>query len=441
MRGPDVSLDQLAADVADFIDTRLRSDPPLGRTASRAEMDRALSGAISEGGLGASEAWRLFTSQVVPHTISLDSSRFLAFIPMSPSSASVWMDAAVSAASFSAESWLESAGAVAAENQVLDLLARAAGMPPTAGGCFMSGGSIGNLSALAVARDRAGGRRSVAIAETAHTSVINSLRLLGLDPVVVSTGSDARMTGPALRQEIGSRTDIGIVIASAGSTNAGAIDDLAGIADVCEEQSAWLHVDGAYGAAALLLPELRHAFDGIERANSFIVDPHKWLFAPAGSCALIYQRPELAVNVHAQQGAYIDLFHADADTPANPCDLGYQLTRRASGLPIWFALAVHGIEAHRQAIRHGISLAALAADRLASAPGVEVLMRPTLGVVLFRRAGWQAAEWQRWAVRLLADQIAFVAPSTFRGEPVGRLVFLHPGTSVTVIGEVVESLL
>ena len=133
----------------------------------------------------------MFERAVDPFTVALDGPRYLAFIPMSPSVVSVWMDALVGAASFSAESWLEAAGAVAAENQALDFIRRLADMPEGSGGCFTFGGSNGNLSAIAVARDVAGGRRLAAVADTAHASVDNSLRLLGLDALVVPTGPTA----------------------------------------------------------------------------------------------------------------------------------------------------------------------------------------------------------------------------------------------------------
>ena len=141
------------------------------------------------------------------------------------------MDAAVSAANFSAESWLEAAGAVAAENQALQVLMDAAGMPNGSGGCFMSGGSIGNLSALAVARDQAGGRRAVVVADSAHASVHNALHLLGLDAVVATTDAVGRLTGDAVRAAVSGRTDVGIVVAAAGSTNGGVVDELTTVAD------------------------------------------------------------------------------------------------------------------------------------------------------------------------------------------------------------------
>ena len=439
LHGPTAAVGDLAARATEWMQARL-AHSPAGMIGDKGALDAGLGGSITEAGLGSAGAWEMFRDVVAPNNLGLDSERFLAFIPMSPSVAGVWMDAVYSAASFSAESWLEGAGAVAAESQVIELLARTAGLPEGAAGGFMSGGSIGNLSALAVARDQAGGRRTVVVADTAHASIDNALHLLGLQPLVVATGPSCRMTGDAVRAAAEGRTDIAVIVAAGGSTNAGVIDDLAGCAEVAGELGAWFHVDGAYGLAAMLLPELRSKFDGIERADSFIVDPHKWLFAPAGSCALVYQRPALARATHTQHGPYIDVLRTEDDA-YNPCDMGYQLTRRASGLPIWFALALHGLEAHRAAIRHGIVLAQAMAAALSASPITELILQPELGVVLFRRDGWGRDDWAAWANQLLATQIAFVAPSTYRGEAVGRLVFMHPRTPVTIVDELMASLL
>ncbi len=438
LHGADAAVGDLDQRVLAWMRDRIAGSP-VGVVGDKGWLDSNLAGSITDQGLGLDGAWRSFTQVLAPNNIGLDSERFLAFIPLSPSVAGVWMDAICGTANFSAESWLEGAGAVAAENQVLQLLIDTAGMPEGAAGCFMSGGSIGNLSALAVARDQAGERRSVVMADTAHASVANALRLLGVEPLDVPTGPESRLTADAIRAAIGDRRDIAAVVAAGGSTNAGVVDDLAGCADVAEELGAWFHVDGAYGLTAMLLPEMRSRFDGIERADSFIVDPHKWMFAPAGSCALVYQQPWLARETHTQHGPYIDVLRTDDDA-YNPCDLGYQLTRRASGLPIWFALALHGVEAHRAAIRHGLVLAQHMADALDANETTELVMEPELGVVLFRRDGWGRNEWATWAATLLRDQIAFVAPTTFRGEPMGRLVFMHPRTPVTIVDELMTSL-
>lgn len=438
MHGSSSSTGDLGERATQWIRDRI-AHSGVGVIGDKTLLDTDLAGSITEPGLGLDGAWNVFTDVVAPANIGLDSERFLAFIPVSPSVAGVWMDAIVSTANFSAESWLEGAGAVAAENQVIQLLVDTAGMPAGAAGCFMSGGSIGNLSALAVARDQAGGRRAVVVADTAHASVDNALHLLGMEAVVVPTGPDCRLTGDAIRAAVGHRDDIAVVAAAGGSTNAGVVDDLAGCADVAAELGAWFHVDGAYGLTAMLLPELRHRYDGIERADSFIVDPHKWMFAPAGSCALVYRQPWLARATHTQHGPYIDVLRTDDDA-YNPCDLGYQLTRRASGLPIWFALTLHGLDAHRAAVRHGLDLAQRMAAALDACPTTELILQPELGVVLFRRDGWGREEWAAWAAALLRDQVAFVAPTTYRGEPMGRLVFMHPRTPETIVDELMDSL-
>jgi len=438
LHGAESATGDLDERAVQWIRSRL-ANSGVGVIGDKGQLDDALDRSITDDGLGLDGAWEMFRDVMAPANIGLDSERFLAFIPLSPSVASVWMDAICGAANFSAESWLEGAGAVAAENQVIDLLVRTAGMPAGAAGCFMSGGSIGNLSALAVARDQAGGRRAVVMADTAHASVNNALHILGLDALEVPTGPDCRLTGAALRATIGDRTDIAAIVAAGGSTNAGVIDDLAGCADVAQELDAWFHVDGAYGLTGMLLPELRPKFDGIERVDSFIVDPHKWMFAPAGSCALVYRQPWLARTTHTQHGPYIEVLRT-GDDAYNPCDLGYQLTRRASGLPIWFAMALHGVEAHRIAIRHGITLASRMAAALDDHPLTELIMQPELGVVLFRRGGWGRDEWAAWAAGLLRDQVAFVAPSTYRGEPMGRLVFMHPRTPLSIVDELMASL-
>ncbi|HAP78190.1 MAG TPA: hypothetical protein DCR14_19175, partial [Acidimicrobiaceae bacterium] len=281
--------------------------------------------------------------------------------------------------------------------------------------------------------------RTVIVADTAHASVATALHLLGMEIVDAATGPDCRLTGTAVRAAAAGREgDIAIVVASAGSTNAGVVDDLAGCADAAAELGAWLHVDGAYGLAAGLLPECRHLYDGIERADSLIVDPHKWLFAPAGSCALLYRDPSLAAATHTQHGPYIDVFR---DVEGwNPSDLGFQLTRRASGLPIWFALALHGVDAHRDAIRVGIDLAKRFAAALRASEVAEPVLDPQLGVVLFRRQGWGRAEWQAWGRRCIDDGVAVVAPTTYRGEPVGRVVFMHPHTPESIIDELIATL-
>ena len=154
---------------------------------------------------------------------------------------------------------------------------------------------------------------------------------------------------------------------------------------------------------------------------------------------MLYRDPELARAVHTQHGPYIDIFRAEGDE-WNPADFGYQLTRRASGLPLWFALVLHGTDAFAANVRRGVELAAYAAEQVRRrAPTLSLVTEPELSVVLFRREGWGREEWRGWARRLLDEGVAFVAPSTWRGDPVGRLVFLHPDTPTSVIDEILDA--
>jgi glutamate/tyrosine decarboxylase-like PLP-dependent enzyme len=279
----------------------------------------------------------------------------------------------------------------------------------------------------------------VAVSTDAHSSIASTLRILEMDPLTVRT-DDHRLTGAALRaalEEDGDPSSIAAVVATSGTTNAGIIDDLAGVSAVCRELGAWFHVDGAYGGAGLFAPSVRSAYDGIEHADSFIVDPHKWLFAPFDCAALLYREPALARSVHKQDASYLDVIH---DNPAewNPTDYAYHLTRRARGLPLWFSLAVYGVRAYSDAIEASISLARQAATEIADRDYLELIREPQLGVVLFRRKGWTPAQYTDWADRLLHDQVAFIPPSAWEGETVARFAFLHPHTSMDLVRQILD---
>ena len=149
------------------------------------------------------------------------------------------------------------------------------------------------------------------------------------------------------------------------------------------ERDLWMHVDAAYGGAALLAPSVRDHFGGIEAADSLVIDPHKWLFAPFDCAALLYRDPDLARAVHTQDASYLDVIHDEPDE-WNPSDYAYQLTRRARGLPLWFSLAVHGSDAYRDAIERVLATAHAAAERIRALPHLELVRDPELSIVLFR---------------------------------------------------------
>jgi aromatic-L-amino-acid decarboxylase len=230
------------------------------------------------------------------------------------------------------------------------------------------------------------------------------------------------------------------VVATAGTTNAGIVDDLEGVGTIANEENLWFHVDAAYGGAGLFAPSVRHRYAGIERADSLIMDPHKWLFAPFDCAALLYREPRLAKAVHTQDASYLDVLHDDNEDVFNPSDYAIHLTRRARGLPLWFSLAVHGTDAYRDAVETVLQTAWASAEVIRRAPHVELVVEPELSVVLFRRIGWTQEDYDEWSAQLLVSQVGFVTPSKWEGEPVARLAFLHPDTTVEMIEEILATM-
>ena len=444
-------LDQrLARLVFDECQRQLRLDEvPLLTGGNREQLADRLAGLIGPDGHDPQQVLSVFLRDIAPAIIACDTPRFMAFVSCVPSKTSMLFDLLVSSFSLHGISWLEAAGPVAAENQALRVLADAAGLPASAGGCFVSGGSSGNLSALLVARETGLSRRSgpcprpkVALTGDAHSSVSKTLHILGMEPLLVPA-PDHRLSGRALRDALAAdpaQEDVVAVVATAGTTNGGLIDDLAGVAEVARRQGLWLHVDAAYGGAGLFAPTVRGRYDGVEQADSLVIDPHKWLFSPFDCAALLYRDPSAAKAVHTQQASYLDAIHDDAEGGWNPSDYAYHLTRRARGLPLWFGLAVHGTDAYRDSIESTLTMARYAAARIGEIDGLTLVCEPELSVALFRRDGWGWEDYEKWSDRLLADQVAFVLPTAWDGEPVARLCIVHPETSKQLIDEVLAAI-
>ena len=427
---------------------RVRMDPPELDSPRTPEELWAMAGqTITEKGLGGLEALRLFTDVLAPACISTDHPKFLAFVPAAPTEAATLFDLIVGASSICGTSWLESAGATYAENQALKWIADLAGFGPEAGGTFVSGGTAGNLSALVAARhnwrrgneSRSALRGLVISSKGAHASIKQATYVMDVD--LLEVGGD-RLTGGQVAEAIASlntidRERLFAVACTAGTTNLGIIDDLSGIGAISKEQNVWMHVDGAYGGAGLAAPSVRDQFSGIELADSFIVDPHKWLFAPFDCCALIYQNPQLAREAHQQQGAYLEVVY---DGVWNSSDYAHHLSRRARGLPLWFSLATHGTQAYEEAVEQTLMVAREAATRIKNHPDLELVTDQSLSICVFRRRGWNADDYKRWSDQQLEQGESFVTPTKYKDETVLRFCIVNPRTTVTHIEEILASL-
>jgi glutamate/tyrosine decarboxylase-like PLP-dependent enzyme len=425
---------------------------PLDRPITPDELHAVAGETVTPKGIGADEALRLWRDVLGPACLSVDHPRYLSFIPSAPTKAAAGFDMLVGATSVYSGSWLEGSGAVYAENQALRWLADLAGLPPESGGAFVQGGTIGNLSALVAAREAAlhqrGGRRparwAVCITEETHSSVKHALRVvMDVDVVEVPGDERGRLLGPALRATVDAlapelQDGIFAVVATAGTTNLGMVDDIAGIAEVARAHGWWLHVDGAYGGAALAAPSVAQLFAGVEQADSFIVDPHKWLFAPFDCCALIYRDPAQARAAHTQHASYLDPVNVEGEW--NPSDFAIQLTRRARGLPFWFSLAVHGTDAYSDAIERTLAVTRAGAELIRAAPHLRLLFEPQLSVLVFERDGWDLDDYARWSSRLLDEQIAFVTPTKHAGRVCTRFAVVNPLTTADDLALIIDTM-
>ena len=441
-------VEELANEILAYSLERLKSDPPLDGPRSAADLFAEVGNTITERGLGGRAALGVFTEVLAKACISTDHPRYLAYIPSAPSEYASLFDLVVAASALYGGSWQEGAGAVFAENQALRWLSDLAGLPESAGGVFVQGGTIGNLSALVTARADARTkfpdvkRWAIACSAEAHSSVASAAQVMDVELVTIEPREDLRIHGEDIAAAIdayhaASDARVCAVVATSGTTNLGVIDDLKGAAKAARDRNIWFHVDGAYGLAGLCAPSVREMFDGVELCDSFIVDPHKWLFAPYDACALVYRNPEIARITHTQHASYLDALH---DGSWSPSDYAIQLTRRTRGLPFWFSLAAAGTDAYRDAVEDSLRVAKDAAELIKVHPNLELLREPELSIVAFTRNGWDKNDYQKWSDQLLEDQIGFVTPSSHHGKPILRFAIVNPWTTIADIKTILATL-
>jgi glutamate/tyrosine decarboxylase-like PLP-dependent enzyme len=445
----DDEIDALAAKILEYSLIRLKKDPPLDGPWSYEELYAEVGETITEDGMGGEKALGIFKNTLAQACISTDHPRYLAFIPSAPTESANLFDLVVGASALYGGSWLEGAGAVFAENQALRWISDLADMPESAGGVFVQGGTIGNLSALVAARHDARTRFpdvkrwAIACSEQAHSSIKSAASVMDVEILAIKSDKDHKLQADAVAAAVDSyhrentENRVFAIVATAGTTNLGIIDHLYQIGLIARERGIWYHVDGAYGLAALASPHSKPLFRGIELADSFIVDPHKWLFAPFDACALIYRNPEIARRAHTQEASYLQPLD---DGSWNPSDYAIHLTRRVRGLPFWFSLATHGTKKYAEAMDKTMDLARASARLIEEHPNLELLLEPELSIVAFTRKGWELPDYQRWSEKLLNDQIGFVTPSSHEGRAILRFAIVNPWTSLTDIRVILATL-
>ena len=409
----------------------------------------------TEEGIGIEEALRLLQENVDTPGINPASGRFLGYIPGGGLFPAALGDFLAAVANRYAGVFFASPGAVRMENMLVDWMGDLIGYPAARGGTLTSGGSIGNLVAIVSARDARGiageavSSAVVYLTEETHHSVEKALRIAGLGSCVlrrVPLDEGYRMDPAALATSVTRDAAAGLrpwlVVASAGSTNTGAVDPLPAIARIAHDNGLWFHVDGAYGAFFALCEEGRAILQGMEHSDSIVLDPHKGLFLPYGTGAvLVRERPAL-LAAHQYLADYMQDATV-APEELSPADLSPELTRHFRGLRLWLPLKLFGLAPFRAALEEKMLLARYFYDQIQEVPGFVAGPPPDLSVVVFRYLPPQGdadAFNRRLVEALQQDGRVFLSSTRLEGNFVLRAAILSFRTHLEDVDRAVATL-
>ncbi len=431
-------------------------EKPVTRNKDRATLARLLHEPPPNDGQDLDTILRTVRDNVFANVMHLDHPRFFAFTPGPSNFVSVMGDALASGFNVFAGVFLEGSAAAQIELTVLDWLRELCGFPDSAGGVLVSGGSVANLTALAAARKTVLGddwREGVLYcSDQTHSSIGRAVGVLGFRANQlrqIPSDDGLRLSVEALRRAVQQDRADGrrpfCVIANAGTINTAAVDPLSEIADLCKREQLWFHVDGAYGAAAILTAEGRTALTGLDRADSLTLDPHKWLFQPYEvGCVLLRDRRLLEQTFHVLP-EYLKVILGAADG-VNFCDYGLQLTRGFRALKLWMSIKAFGLDAFRGAIELGLANARFVERRLRENEQWEVVTQANLGVVTFRYRPLRVSEAEVKRINLAiserigSDGFAMVMTTEVGGKTVLRICTINPRTTEQDITETIRRL-
>ena len=392
----------MAARVSELVTTHLASlrNQPVRITLSRPEAKRlvaTIARIAPEQGIGFEAALAELAERVLPYHAREPHPRFLGYVPSIPTFPSVMGDWLATGYNFFAGVWPIASGPNELELTVLDWFRQWLGMPNGTGGLLTSGGSTAALMAVVAARHARVAddatllpRLTMYTSTQAHSAVVRAAWMAGISREnvrVLPVDGAWRLRADAVRKAVAADRAAGrvpfLVVASAGTTNTGAIDDLPAIADLCGRESLWLHVDAAYGAFAALTARGPELLQGIERADSVVLDPHKWLYVPFECGCLLARDPAALKSAFHIFPEYLKDV-APGDEEVNFADYGEQLTRYARALKIWLSVRTFGLAPIRAMIERGIALAEYAEVLVRRESALEVLAPAQLGILCFR---------------------------------------------------------
>jgi glutamate/tyrosine decarboxylase-like PLP-dependent enzyme len=381
--------------------------------------------------------------------LHVDHPRFFAFVPGPNNFVSTMADALAAGFNIFNGTWLGGSAAAAVELSVVRWLCRICGLPESAGGLFVSGGSMANLTSLVAARhallqDRIEGA-TVYFSDQTHSSVQRALHVIGFrgeQTRKLPSDENFRLSIQTLRGAIAEDRARGLrpfcIIANAGTTNTGAIDPLNDLADLAAKEKLWLHIDGAFGAPAILTERGRALLKGLERADSISLDPHKWLFQSFECGCVLVRDVALLRSAFQIKADYLRDVHR-ATLEFNPADHGVQLTRSFRALKVWLSLQTFGVAAFREAIARGFELAEIAERELRARKGWEILSPAQMATVCFR-FGKSNSTQTRLVDLMMKDEFALLTSTELRGAVALRLCTINPRTTERDIIETIERL-
>ena len=422
---------------------------PTGAKADPARIISLFDREPSEHGRDPEEILVQLEREVLPNNLHVDHPRFFAFVPGPNNFVSAMADALAAGFNIFNGTWFGGSAAAALELGVVRWLCHVCGFPPEAGGLFVSGGSMANLTALVAARHARLNDRiesaTVYFSDQTHSSVERALRVIGFAPEQLrKVDSDADFKLPLDKLDAAMAEDRrrGLrpfcIVANAGTTNTGAIDPLPALAELAAAKDLWLHVDGAFGAAAILSERGRAVLQGLDRADSITLDPHKWLFQSFECGCVLVRHAALLKSAFQIKPDYLRDVHRVVEE-FNPCDYGVQLTRSFRALKVWLSLETFGLAAFRDAIGRGFELAELAERELRARRGWEILSPAQMATVCFRFGSND--ELQTALVEaMLRDGFALLTSTTLKGAIALRLCTINPRTTEQDIIETVERL-
>jgi glutamate/tyrosine decarboxylase-like PLP-dependent enzyme len=382
---------------------------------------------------------------ILPRGMRADHPRMFARVGSPSNPISVLADLIGAGHNTFAGSWTGGGGASAVELATLDWIRGWMGMPESTEGILVSGGSVGTLTALAAAAHERVDNRDEATAylqEHTHAAITKAWRILGFNPSnlrVLRADPDHRLQPAAIDAALQLDRESGLepfaVIGTAGCTSTGSVDPLNDLADLARREGLWFHVDGAYGAPACLVEGTRDLLAGIERADSLVIDPHKWLFQPYEIGAVLVRHKGVLEHTFTIDGAYL----RDAKTDfVEFRERGPQLTRGARALKLYLSIRTFGLDAFKQAIAHCIALAEHAEQILESDPGWEVVSPAALAVICFRRTGHSDEQTDEMVRRTVQDGYAAPSTTVLEGRSVARLCTINPRTTNEDIERTIE---